>query len=158
MQWIEWRSVWDSRMNMRQWQWTNALDVPQCQDKRRKQNDELLSLSRKYPEWSSAGKKSWHPLALVWEAVLTLKPVSSNRQHTTLIGMVAQHGLELTWLWPPCLLLSAPVFKRISILDRIEYRILFAFAKLTESNNEYYSCCEIYSNNIRIVQDIRIFE
>ena len=41
--------------------------------------------------------------------------------------------------------------------DRIEYRILFALAKLTESNNEYYSCCEIYSNNIRIVQDIRIF-
>ena len=30
--------------------------------------------------------------------------------------------------------------------------------KLTESNNEYYLCCEIYSNNIRIVQDIRIFE
>ena len=51
-----------------------------------------------------------------------------------------------------------PVFKRIFILDRIEYRILFALAKLTESNNEYYSCCEIYSNNIRIVQDIRIFE
>ena len=50
------------------------------------------------------------------------------------------------------------VFKRILILDRIEYRILFALAKLTESNNEYYSCCEIYSNNIRIVQDIRIFE
>merc|ERR1711973_501142 len=51
-----------------------------------------------------------------------------------------------------------PVFKRIFILDRIEYRILFALAKLTKSNNEYYSCCEIYSNNIRIVQDIRIFE
>ena len=50
------------------------------------------------------------------------------------------------------------VFKRIFILDRIEYQILFAVAKLTESNNEYYSCCEIYSNNIRIVQDIRIFE
>ena len=50
------------------------------------------------------------------------------------------------------------VFKRIFILDQIEYRILFALAKLTESNNEYYSCCEIYSNNIRIVQDIRIFE
>ena len=50
------------------------------------------------------------------------------------------------------------VFKWIFILDRIEYRILFALAKLTESNNEYYSCCEIYSNNIRIVQDIRIFE
>ena len=29
-------------------------------------------------------------------------------------------------------------------------------AKLTESNNEYYSCFEIYSNNIRIVQGIRI--
>ena len=51
-----------------------------------------------------------------------------------------------------------PVFKRIFILDQIEYRILFALAKLTKSNNEYYSCCEIYSNNIRIVQDIRIFE
>ena len=41
--------------------------------------------------------------------------------------------------------------------DQIEYRILFALAKLTELNNEYYSCCEIYSNNIQIVQDIRIF-
>ena len=50
------------------------------------------------------------------------------------------------------------VFNRIFILDRIEYRILFALAKLTESNNEYYSCCEIYSNNNLIVQDIRIFE
>ena len=37
-----------------------------------------------------------------------------------------------------------PVFKRISILDRIEYRILFAVAKLTKSDNEYYLCCEIY--------------
>ena len=50
------------------------------------------------------------------------------------------------------------MFKRIFILDQIEYRILFALAKLTESNNEYYSCCEIYLNNIQIVQDIRIFE
>ena len=48
------------------------------------------------------------------------------------------------------------MFKRIFILDRIEYQILFALAKLTESNNEYYSCFEIYSNNIRIVQGIRI--
>ena len=52
----------------------------------------------------------------------------------------------------------APVFKQIFILDRIEYRILFALAKLTELNNEYYWCCAIYSNNIRIVQDIQIFE
>ena len=50
------------------------------------------------------------------------------------------------------------VFKRIFILDRIEYRILIVLAKLTKSNNEYYSCCEIYSNNIRIVPDIQIFE
>ena len=50
------------------------------------------------------------------------------------------------------------VFKRIFILDQIEYQILFALAKLTESNNEYYSCCEIYSNNILIVKDIQIFE
>ena len=50
------------------------------------------------------------------------------------------------------------MFKRIFILGQIEYQILFALAKLTESNNEYYSCFEIYSNNIRIVQDIRIFE
>ena len=49
------------------------------------------------------------------------------------------------------------MFKRISILDRIERRMLFAFAKLTELNNEYHLCCEIYSNNICIVQDIRIF-
>ena len=41
----------------------------------------------------------------------------------------------------------APVFKQIFILDRIEYRILFALAKLTELNNEYYWCCAIYSNN-----------
>ena len=37
------------------------------------------------------------------------------------------------------------VFKRIFILDQIKYRILFVLAKLTESNNEYYSCCEIYN-------------
>ena len=46
---------------------------------------------------------------------------------------------------------------QLSKLPQIEYKILFALAKLTESNNEYYSCCEIYSNHIRIVQDIRIF-
>ena len=59
--------------------------------------------------------------------------------------IVHDHGSEL-------------VFKRIFILDRIEYQILFIFAKLTISNNEYYSCCELYSNNIQKVQDIRIFE
>ena len=66
-----------------------------------------------------------------------------------------QHKIE-NWC-KPCLV-NISVFKRIFILDWIKYRILFVFAKLTESNNEYYSCCEIYSNNIRIVQDIRIFE
>ena len=50
------------------------------------------------------------------------------------------------------------VYERISILVLIEYRILFALGKLAESNNEYYSSCEIYLNNIRIVQDIQIFE
>ena len=50
------------------------------------------------------------------------------------------------------------VYERISILVRIEYRILFASAKLSESNSKYYLCCKIYSNNIRIVQNIRIFE
>ena len=50
------------------------------------------------------------------------------------------------------------VYKRIFIFVRIEYRILFASAKLSESNSEYYLCCKIYSNNIRIVQNIRIFE
>ena len=48
--------------------------------------------------------------------------------------------------------------KRIFFLDRIEYRILFVQAKSTESNIEYYSFCKKYSNNIRIVQNIRIFE
>ena len=51
-----------------------------------------------------------------------------------------------------------PVYERIFILVWIEYRILFALAKLSESNSEYYSCCIIYSNNIRIVQNIWIFE
>ena len=51
-----------------------------------------------------------------------------------------------------------PVYERIFILVRIEYRILFALAKLSKSNSEYYLCCKIYSNNIRIVQNIRIFE
>ena len=51
---------------------------------------------------------------------------------------------------------SQTVFKRIFILDRIEYRILFALAKLTESYNEYYLCCEIYSNSARY-SNIRIF-
>ena len=50
------------------------------------------------------------------------------------------------------------VYERIFILVWIEYWILFASAKLSESNSEYYSCCKIYSNNIRIVQNIRIFE
>ena len=50
------------------------------------------------------------------------------------------------------------VFKRIFILDRIEYRILFVQAKSTESNIEYYSFCKKYSNNIQMVQNIRIFE
>ena len=31
-----------------------------------------------------------------------------------------------------------PVFERIFILVRIEYRILFASAKLSESNSKYY--------------------
>ena len=55
-------------------------------------------------------------------------------------------------------LMCVPVYERIFILVQIEYQILFALAKLTESNNKYNSCCEIYSNNIQIVQDIRIFE
>jgi len=50
------------------------------------------------------------------------------------------------------------VYKRIFFSDRIEYRILFVQAKSTESNIEYYSFCKKYSNNIRIVQNIRIFE
>ena len=37
-----------------------------------------------------------------------------------------------------------------------QYRILFALAKLTKSNNEYYSCCEIYSNSTRY-SNIQIF-
>ena len=51
-----------------------------------------------------------------------------------------------------------PVCKRIFFLDRIEYRILFVQAKSTESNIEYYLFCKKYSNNIRMVQNIRIFE
>ena len=54
--------------------------------------------------------------------------------------------------------LFKPVYEQIFILVRIEYQILFASAKLSESNSKYYSCCKIYSNNIRIVQNIRIFE
>ena len=50
------------------------------------------------------------------------------------------------------------VYKRIFFSDRIEYRILFVQAKSTESNIEYYSFCKKYSNNIRMVQNIRIFE
>ena len=50
------------------------------------------------------------------------------------------------------------MYKRIFFSDRIEYRILFVQAKSTESNIEYYSFCKKYSNNIRIVQNIRIFE
>ena len=69
--------------------------------------------------------------------------------------------LLITWILPPSkrhTVRVITVYKRISILVRIEYRILFALAKLSESNSEYYSCCEIYSNNIQIVQNIRIFE
>ena len=66
-------------------------------------------------------------------------------------------------------LMYSAVYERIFNLVRIEYRILFALAKLSESNSEYYSCCKIYSNNskysniqivqnIRIVQNIQIFE
>ena len=58
----------------------------------------------------------------------------------------------------PILWSNTPVYKRIFFLDQIEYRILFVQAKSTESNIEYYSFCKKYSNNIRMVQNIRIFE
>ena len=54
--------------------------------------------------------------------------------------------------------LCVSVYKQIFFLDRIEYRILFVQAKSTKSNIKYYSFCKKYSNNIRMVQNIRIFK
>ena len=36
--------------------------------------------------------------------------------------------------------------------------MLFALPKLTELNNEYCLCCEMYLNDMQIVQGIQIFE
>ena len=65
-----------------------------------------------------------------------------------------QHKIE-NWC-KPCLV-NISVFKRIFILDWIEYRILFALGKLTESNNEYYSCCEVYANSARYSNIFELF-
>ena len=55
---------------------------------------------------------------------------------------------------------SEPVLKRIIILGRIEYRILFVWWKLNESNIEYYSLIkkifEYYSNTLKY-SNIRIY-
>ena len=62
----------------------------------------------------------------------------------------------------PKLLIACPksVLKRIIILGRIEYRILFVWWKLNESNIEYYSLIkkifEYYSNTLKY-SNIRIY-
>ena len=59
------------------------------------------------------------------------------------------------------ILISGPVYERIYILDRIKYRVFFAWAKLTKSNNEYYLSFKRYpnsSNSAKYLNILNIFK
>ena len=71
----------------------------------------------------------------------------------TLLCCLVLGDIYLNICWCVCVSVQTNIYFGLNWISNIIH-----ITKLTKSNNEYYLCCEIFSNNIQIVQDIWRFK